>query len=37
MGDWKADKEATVGDDADQESYLSHKLYLWIVPPGRGN
>jgi SAM-dependent methyltransferase len=31
MGDWKPDKEATVGDD-DQENFLSHRLYLWIVP-----
>ncbi len=37
MGDWKADKEATVGDSADDDdSYLSHKLYLWIVPPRAG-
>lgn len=33
MGDWKPEKEATVGgEDADYEP-LSHKLYLWIVPP----
>src|ERR1700680_661581 len=33
MGDWKPEKEATVGGgDADYEP-LSHKLYLWIVPP----
>ena len=33
MGDWKAEKESTVGDaDADDEP-LSRKLYLWIVPP----
>jgi SAM-dependent methyltransferase len=32
MGDWKPDKQATVGDPA--EGYaLSHKLYLWRVPP----
>jgi SAM-dependent methyltransferase len=32
MGDWKPEKEATVGgDDADFEP-LSHRLYLWIVP-----
>jgi SAM-dependent methyltransferase len=32
MGDWKPEKEATVGgDDADYEP-LSRKLYLWIVP-----
>jgi SAM-dependent methyltransferase len=31
MGDWKPDKEATVGNP-DEESYLSHKLYFWVVP-----
>ena|SRR5437867_1855429 len=34
MGDWKPDKEATVGEE-DQESFLSHRLYLWIVPARR--
>jgi SAM-dependent methyltransferase len=35
MGDWKPEKEATV-DGTDDESYLSHKLYLWKVPaPGK--
>jgi len=29
MGDWKPDREATVGEEA---NYLSHKLYLWTVP-----
>ena len=33
LGDWKADQEITVGE----ESSLSHKLYLWIVPPRHGN
>jgi SAM-dependent methyltransferase len=33
MGDWKPDKEATVGNADDEDSYLSHRLYLWIVPP----
>ena len=32
MGDWKPDKEATVGEDG-QEEFLSKRLYLWIVPP----
>jgi hypothetical protein len=32
MGDWKPDKQATVGDPA-EATYLSHTLYLWIVPP----
>jgi ribosomal protein L11 methylase PrmA len=31
MGDWKADKEATVGD-ALLDIDFSRKLYLWIVP-----
>ena len=31
MGDWKPEKEFTVGNP-DEESYLSHKLFLWIVP-----
>ena len=34
MGDWKAEKEATVGDPDDgQYSGLSKRLYLWTVPP----
>jgi SAM-dependent methyltransferase len=35
MGDWKADKEAIVGNP-DEQTYLSHRLYLWIVPPRAG-
>ena len=35
MGDWKADKEAIVGN-ADEQTYLSHRLYLWIVPSRNG-
>ena len=31
MGDWKPEKEFIVGNP-DEESYLSHKLYLWIIP-----
>jgi precorrin-6B methylase 2 len=30
MGDWRPDKEMSVGD-ASEESF-SHRLYLWIVP-----
>jgi SAM-dependent methyltransferase len=30
MGDWKPEKETTVPET--EESYLSHRLYLWIVP-----
>jgi SAM-dependent methyltransferase len=33
MGDWKPEKEATVGDDDPDYENLSKKLYLWIVPP----
>ena len=31
MGDWKPEKEVTVGDP-DEQSYLSHRLFLWVVP-----
>ena len=37
MGDWKADREATVGDPTDEAHPFSHKLYLWIVPARAGN
>ena len=36
MGDWKPEKEATVGDADDEDSYLSHRLFLWIVPERKG-
>src|SRR5207253_4940946 len=32
MGDWKPNKEVIVGS-ADEQAYLSRKLYLWVVPP----
>ena len=32
MGDWKADKEVTVGDPDDSKHPFSHRLYLWIIP-----
>ncbi|MGA3099923.1 MAG: class I SAM-dependent methyltransferase [Bryobacteraceae bacterium] len=33
MGDWKPEKEATVGDaNEDAYAYLSKKLFLWIIP-----
>jgi SAM-dependent methyltransferase len=35
MGDWKAEKEFTVGD-SNEESYLSHRLFLWTVPKRSG-
>ncbi|MCS7043633.1 MAG: class I SAM-dependent methyltransferase [Bryobacteraceae bacterium] len=31
MGDWKPDKEFTLEDNG-EDSYLSHKFYLWIIP-----
>ena len=31
MGDWKAEKEYTV-PNTDDDTYLSHRLYLWTVP-----
>jgi SAM-dependent methyltransferase len=36
MGDWKPEKEYIV-PDTEVDSYLSHRLYLWIVPaqPGK--
>ena len=34
MGEWKAEKEVTVGEaDDGQYSGLSKRLYLWTVPP----
>jgi SAM-dependent methyltransferase len=30
MGDWKPERELTVGDPSEES--LSHRLYLWIVP-----
>lgn len=35
MGDWKPDKELTVGDPV-QGFSLSRKLFLWIVPQRKG-
>jgi SAM-dependent methyltransferase len=33
MGDWKPEKESTVGDpNEDAYAYLSKKLFLWIIP-----
>ena len=37
MGDWAATKEVTVGDPEEPGHPFSHKLYLWIVPPGGGS
>jgi SAM-dependent methyltransferase len=36
MGDWKPEKEATVGDSGDEDTYLSRRLFLWTVPPRNG-
>jgi SAM-dependent methyltransferase len=36
MGDWKADKDATV-DGSDEEYGLSHQLYLWVIPQKNAN
>lgn len=36
MGDWKPDKEFTL-DDNGEDSYLSHKFYLWIIPKEKPN
>ena len=34
MGDWKAEKETSLGEGPDEEySYLSHKFFLWTIPP----
>ena len=35
MGDWKPEKEYIV-PDTEVDSYLSHRLYLWIVPAQSG-
>jgi SAM-dependent methyltransferase len=32
MGDWKPDKEFTLDDNNGEDSYLSHRFYLWTVP-----
>lgn len=32
MGEWKPEKESTAGDPNDEDSYLSHKFFLWTIP-----
>lgn len=32
MGDWKPVKEFVLEDGDDQDTYLSHKFFLWIIP-----
>lgn len=36
MGDWKPEKEITLGGD-DEDTYLSHRLFLWRIPERKGN
>ncbi len=36
MGDWKPLKEVQLEDGDDQDTYLSHKFFLWIVPEPAG-
>jgi ribosomal protein L11 methylase PrmA len=36
MGDWQPTREATVGGESDA-AYLSHRLYLWLIPFRRVN
>jgi len=36
MGDWKPEKEFVIDDGQDEDTYLSHKFYLWIVPARNG-
>lgn len=36
MGDWKPEKEYTLEDSNEEDTYLSHKFYLWTVPPKSG-
>ena len=34
MGDWKPDREVSLNDDGgDGDFGLSHKFYLWTIPP----
>lgn len=32
MGDWKPEKEITIGNEDDEDSFLSHRFFLWTVP-----
>lgn len=36
MGDWKADREATLDDSDSEDGYLSHKFFLWTIPQRSG-
>lgn len=32
MGDWKAERETALEDNDYEDSYLSHKFFLWTIP-----
>ncbi|HNY39327.1 MAG TPA: class I SAM-dependent methyltransferase [Bryobacteraceae bacterium] len=36
MGDWKAEKETALEDNDYEDSYLSHKFFLWTIPQRNG-
>ena len=37
MGDWKPDKEFSLpSDDSFDSNFLSHKFFLWTIPPKGG-
>ncbi|MBA3973301.1 MAG: SAM-dependent methyltransferase [Candidatus Solibacter sp.] len=37
MGDWKAEKETALDDQDDEDTYLSHKFFLWTIPQRSAN
>ena len=32
MGDWKAEKEKALDNSDEEDTYLSHKFFLWTIP-----
>jgi SAM-dependent methyltransferase len=36
MGDWKAEKETALEDSSDEDTYLSHRFFLWTIPQRTG-
>src|SRR5713101_3952044 len=36
MGDWKPEKEQTINSDDTDSNFLSHKFFLWTIPPRDG-
>jgi ribosomal protein L11 methylase PrmA len=32
MGDWKAERETSLDSPEDEDTYLSHKFFLWTIP-----